>query len=32
MDNGFDIQSDFDVTVVYDVLYSENENFNPNNK
>ena len=27
-----DIQSDFDITAVYDVLYSENENFNPDNK
>jgi len=32
MDNGFDIQNDFDVTAVYDVLYSENENFDPVNK
>jgi len=28
MDNGFDIKDDFDITAVYDVLYSENENFN----
>jgi len=33
MDNGFDIHSSFDITAVYDVLYSENEDFiNPDNK
>lgn len=29
MNNGFDIKDDFDITVVYDILYSDNENFNP---
>ena len=29
MNNGFDIKDDFDITAVYDILYSENENFNP---
>jgi len=30
--NGFDIKSDFDITAVYDILYAENEDFDPNNK